>query len=116
MAASRERILCPWSSPGATTPGPRGLTAYPRKEATMQPSLFDLEVWADYQQSKMRRARQQADLPSPPSRLRIRATNRPDTVVRSPQDTTLAGRHGAGGQPGPHRPSPVTISRECFAE
>lgn len=71
MAASRERILCPWSSPGATTPGPRGLTAYPRKEATMQPSLFDLEVWADYQQSKMRRARQQADLPSPPSRLRI---------------------------------------------
>ncbi len=37
----------------------------------MQPTLFDLEVWADYQRSEMRRARQQADLPQPPPRLRI---------------------------------------------
>lgn len=51
--------------------GPRGLTLHLRKEAAMYPTVFDLDILADYQRRERRRFRQQADLPSPPSRLRI---------------------------------------------
>jgi hypothetical protein len=37
----------------------------------MHPTVFDLEVSADYQMGELRRARQQADVPQPPPRLRI---------------------------------------------
>lgn len=49
------------------------------------PSILDLEVSADYQMSEARRARQQANLPQPPPRIRMAVARALIAVANQPR-------------------------------